>query len=189
MEELIKLMSQMKDKDVLNKISQRAGTDQGTTMDVMSKAMPALMKALGENTQDTSKASSLETALDHHGEDNISDLNGFLGDINSQDAQKMLGHILSGKKDQVQQQVSMDTKANANQVGDIMSLLAPMLIGMLANQKKKGNIGIQDIGRLGQRSGQQNNFIMDLATKFFDKDGDGSVMDEAMDFVSKMMKK
>ncbi len=67
----------------------------------------------------------------------------------------------------------------------MLSLLAPMLMGMLAKKKKEGNVSDHNIGSLtdtfkNSLGSATGGGIFDLAKEVLDKDHDGSVMDDLM---------
>jgi len=61
--------------------------------------------------------------------------------------------------------------------------LAPMVMGMLGKQKREQGLGVDGLsdllGGVVKQQKKNNSPLMDLATRFLDKDGDGSIADEA----------
>lgn len=75
--------------------------------------------------------------------------------------------------------------SRGSQVQTLLSLLAPMLMGMLAKKKKEGNVSDHNIGSLtdtfkNSLGSATGGGIFDLAKEVLDKDHDGSVMDDLM---------
>ena len=113
----------------------------------------------------------------------MEDLQSFLGSMDLQDGQKMLGHILGGKKNQVESSISKSSGLSSSQVTGLLAMLAPVLIGMLGKKKKEENISKDSLpdltGSLGKiLSGGSGNGLMDMAKNILDKDQDGSFVDD-----------
>ena len=80
--------------------------------------------------------------------------------------------------------ISKMSGLGGKQAGSLMTMLAPVLMGMLGKQKKEQNL---DIGGLANLLNQQThqrkssgNPLFDMANQFLDADGDGSAVDDIM---------
>lgn len=76
----------------------------------------------------------------------------------------------------------------SNKTGDLMTMLAPVVMGMLGKAKRENNLdasGISDV--LGGFAKQQKdtNPMMGMITKMLDADGDGSIVDDVLGMLGK----
>ncbi len=150
-------------QQVISGIGNQVGTSEKETASVVNSALPVLMGMLNNNATSEAGAASLLGALnnDHDGSilDNIS---GFLNAGNTTDGNGILGHILGGKKNTVENAISKDTGVSVANVGKIMALLAPIIMGYLGKQKKSSNVtsagGLGDLlgGLMGGSGGSSS---------------------------------
>ncbi|MEP6704011.1 MAG: DUF937 domain-containing protein, partial [Acidobacteriota bacterium] len=104
------------------------------------------------------------------------------------DAGGILGHILGNNQGTVVQQASNRSGLGAGQVAQILMMLAPIVMGYLGRQKQQQGVGADGLGGLlggllggGQASAapqSSGNAVVDMASSYLDKDGDGSSMDD-----------
>jgi hypothetical protein len=92
--------------------------------------------------------------------------------------------------------VSQMSGLNNNQTSQLMTMLAPVVMGMLGKTKRENGLDVGGLASLlnGTVSQQQNsNPTMALVTSFLDSDGDGSIMDDVanmgMKFLGGLFKK
>ena len=149
-------------------------------------ALPILMKGMEWNASSPEGTAGLLNALNnkHDGSilDNLSGLfNGGVDDSVKQDGAGILGHILGGKQKGVQQVIGQKSGLDADTVGNILKIAAPLVMGYLGKQKNNQNIANSgDLtgllgGLLGGNSAKsEQNFLEQI----LDADGDGSVVDD-----------
>lgn len=174
------------------KILAELGSKVQATPDEVRKAatlgVPTLVEALDRNAREDGKKASLARALEDHGNDDVDDVEGFLNGVDVNDGNKMLDHIFGERKVNVENNIANNSGLGIGQVSGLMSMLAPLLMGMLGKKKREDNVSegnLSDLtgslgGVLGGLLGQKNSGVMDIAKKMLDKDGDGSFMDDLM---------
>ena len=96
---------------------------------------------------------------------------------------KMLQHIFSDKKDLVQSNLSKTTGLKQDQISSLLSQLAPLLLGVLGNQKKEQNINAEGVSNLTNSLTKklqqtEGDSIFSLVTKLLDSNKDGSIVDD-----------
>lgn len=179
------LGSLLSEGQTLEDIARKVGANPTDVKKAATMSLPTLVEALNKNAQDEEKRASLNKALEDHSEDNVENLQGFLNNMDLEDGQKMLGHILGGKKSQVESNISKSSGLSSGQVTGLLAMLAPILIGMLGKKKKEENISKDSLpdltGSLGNiLGGGSGGGLMDMAKKVLDKDQDGSFLDDLM---------
>ncbi|GAB5563171.1 MAG: DUF937 domain-containing protein [Winogradskyella sp.] len=178
-------------KTIINGVSGSTGTNENKTSSVLTMALPVLMKAMERNAATPEGAEGLMGALSgkHDGSilDNLGDL--FGGGVNEDvkvDGSKILGHILGGKQQGVQQVIGQKAGIDSNSVGEILKVAAPILMGVLGKQSRQNNVNSQgDLTGLlgGLLGGNQAQNEQSFFEKILDADGDGSVIDDVAGMV------
>lgn len=68
---------------------------------------------------------------------------------------KLLGHILGGRQPQVEQTVSQNSGLDPQQVGRLLMVLAPIVMGVLARKKQQEGLNPGQLGTVLQQGQQQ----------------------------------
>ena len=189
--DLMKLISgQLDNPDMLSSLGQQVGAKPDQVENVMKLGLPTLLQALGKNAGTPEGAASLANALDQHKDDGVDDLQGFLGKVDTKDGEKMLGHILSGKQNNVLGKLAGQTGLESGQVNGLLASLAPMLMGALGQQKQEQGVDANGLsGMLGGLLGQAGSAgLMGKVTGMLDADGDGDIMDDVKGMLGKFFK-
>jgi hypothetical protein len=180
MSSLIELVTQQLGGGNLQNISQQLGSDDKTTTSAVAAALPLLMGALARNASQSDGAQSLSNALekDHDGSI-LNNVAGFLGQSESGPGAGILRHVLGAKQPAAEATVSKATGMNAASVGKLMTMLAPVVMGVLGQQKRQQNLDANGVASMldherqeAQRRAPQQ---AGLLTAFLDSDGDGDV--------------
>lgn len=185
------LLGQQQGSSAINQISQNLGADQSTINNAIQMALPVILGGLANNVQQPQGAESLNSALekDHDGSllNSLSDfLQGGVPSPQQADRQTngagILEHILGGSQAPAAQEISKNTGLNTGQVANLLITLAPIVMAYLGKQKQQNGLdtgGLSDL-ILGQKQQAQSsgNPMIDMASKWLDKDGDGSAMDD-----------
>ena len=177
------LDSILKDPSILQTLGNKVNADPEEVKKAATLGVPTIIEALNRNAQSSEKKEALAKALDDHKDDDINDLSSFLNGIDPDDSEKMVGHILGQEKSKVENSISKSSGLGIGQVSGLMSMLAPILMGMLGNKKKETNIGVDGLSDLtgslgGLLGGGGAGGLMGMATKILDQDGDGDFMDD-----------
>lgn len=182
----------------LQQISRQLGIDQSQAAGAVGAALPLLMGALGKNASQPQGAEALFGALqkDHAGGGGIGDLLGMvLGGAQSRqtDGAGVLGHIFGGQQARAEQSLGAATGLGGDRAGQLMKILAPIVMAYLAKRMFGGNDGgsgqasalgggnpTADIlgavlGQEQQQVRQQGGIGGGLLGAVLDKDGDGDV--------------
>lgn len=128
----------------LQQISQQLGIGRTQAAGAVSAALPLLIGALGKNASQPQGAEALFGALqkDHTGGGGIGDLLGMvLGGAQSRqtDGAGMLGHILGGQQGRAEQHLGNATGLGGDRAGQLMKILAPIVMAYLAKRMFSGN--------------------------------------------------
>lgn len=205
MANLIDLLQSQLSDGLIDQLSKQIGAPQQQTRTAADSILSSLIGGLARNAQQPGGADALANALDndHDGSllDNLNDLigGGQTANINPRAAngEGILKHVLGGKKGGVMDMVSQISGLGQGQTGNLMAMLAPIVMGMLGKQKRQSGLdsgGIASIlaSALGTQQ-QRGGLATTLITNLLDRDGDGSAIDDVakigMNIFSKFFKR
>ena len=188
---ILDLLSSDLGKQIVSGVAGSTGNDSAKTSSVLTMALPVLMKAMQNNASTPEGAEGLMGALSgkHDGSilDNLGGLfGGGVDEKVKQDGAGILGHILGGKQQGIEQVIGQKSGLGAASVANILKVAAPLLMGVLAKQKKEQNINNSgDLTALlgGLLSGNSADNDQNFLEKMLDADGDGSVIDDVAGMV------
>lgn len=129
------------------RISQLAGAigaDESSTEKAVASALPALVGGLAANASNPTGAAALDAALDAHDEtvfDRFGELVGGAGP-----GKGIVSHVLGDKAEGVANALAGSSGVSVDAIAKLLPMLAPLVMGVLGQQKKSGSI---DIGGLG----------------------------------------
>ena len=176
----------------MQQIAQQLGASSQQIESAVGAALPLLLGALDQNATQPQDAAALFNALERdHGQATPQGLGG-LGDLLSAvlggagaapgrgaggglgDGAAILGQILGGNRQQAENQLGQATGLGSR-AGQLLAMLAPMVMAYLANRVKAGNM---DASALGQTRGQeharqQGGLGGGLLGSLLDQNGDG----------------
>lgn len=179
MSSLIEMLGQTLQGNNLSKISQEVGADEATTKNAISAALPALIGALSKNGSSEQGAESILGALekDEHDGGILDNLSDFLGKKQYDEPRGgsgILEHLLGGKRAKVEQSIGKSSGLGSNGAGQLMKILAPMVLGALGKQKKQQGLNAGSLqGFLGGEKDSVEKQSGGLLGRFLDQDGDG----------------
>ncbi len=166
-----------------NDISRQIGADPGATASAISMALPVLLSALSRNAQAPGGADALHQAIgrDHDGS-LLDNLSGFLGNSQNGPGAGILRHVLGDRNPAATQAISRGSGLNAQQVTQLLMMLAPVVLAYLGRQQRKQGLdsgGLSSmLGEAQQQQTQSSPDLMGFATKMLDQNQDGSVLDD-----------
>lgn len=182
------LLANLSNNDNLQSISTKANTSPDTTQQIIKLAGPLLMGALANNTKTDQGKQALHQAVKtkHTKTTANGDLSTMLQNVDMQDGAKILGHIFGSQQEQVTQKVAQKAGVDSTQAANILSVLAPMILGNLGSQVESQNQTPDDLATTVQQ--QASGFDLNsLATSLLDQNHDGSVVDDLANMALKKL--
>ena len=183
------LQGNMSDALIDQLSNQIGGADKQQTARATEGIMTTLMGALAKNASTPEGANSLFNALekDHDG-GILDDLSGLIGGNVRPEQQRaangmgILKHLLGGKQNGAIDMISQMSGLDSGKTGNLMAMLAPVIMGTLGKTKRQQGLDVGGIASLLTNSVStqrgSNNPTMDLVTRMLDADGDGSIVDD-----------
>lgn len=180
---LLEMLQQRLGGDAVNQISQKIGADPGTTGNAIDAALPLLLTAMARKTGDGAQAHSLATAVseDHDGSI-LDDVPGFVSRSDTGPGAGILRHVLGGSQQSVQNGLGQATGLDSGKTGQLLTVLAPLVMGALGRAKRDRGLDAGGLSTL--LAGEQEHLkqsapgVMGALSRFLDRDNDGSVMDD-----------
>lgn len=180
------------DQSTLDQMSQQLGESPQATGNALAAAVPILLSALSRNASADQGRESLFNALsnDHDGSilDNIM---GFLGHADSGPGAGILGHVFGNSQTGVVNALAKATGMQAGNVGQLLQILAPLVMGFLGRARSQQNMNQFDISSMlgGETQYAQSAApdFMSTISRFLDQDGDGSVVDDLGGLLGRML--
>ena len=188
--DLMSLLQGQLTPEIIGQLSQQTGASPTQTATAAEGVFSTLLGGLAKNAAGGG-AEGILGALDRdHDGSVLNDVMGMLsgtggGNAAALNGAGILGHILGGQQQGAAQVISQASGVQQSGVADLMIKLAPMVMGVLAQQKQQQGLDASGLaGMLGGAVQTQNaNPLMQLATQFLDKDHDGSMVDDLMGMV------
>ena len=187
MASILDLLNSDMGKTLIEGTSKQLGQDKAKTSTALSAALPLILGAMKNNAKTPEGASGLLNALgnDKHSGSILDNLGSILGgggidDNVLKDGAGILGHVFSGREQNVANAVSKSSGLDAGSAMNILKVAAPFIMGYLGKEKRQKNVsnesGIGDLlgGLLGNESQQQQSMV----ERLLDADGDGSIIDD-----------
>ena len=164
-----------------NQIGQQFNIESNKVSSVITAALPTLIGAMQKNASTEGGANALSKALGDHAGDSIFNM----GSVNLADGGKILSHILGSNTNSIFSALAKQTGTNSNQVSNILSAIAPTLLGLLFKGQKSSNTSAGGLGGMlgailssgGASSGKSSSGLglgTILGAALSDKDGDGT---------------
>ena len=177
----------------LGQLAEQVGGNEGQVKNGVMAALPAMLTALSKNTGTEKGAQELNNALEtKHDGSILNNLSGYLSNPDLKDGAGILNHLFGSQTSNVANAVSQSSGLDSNGSMKMLQMRAPVLMGMLGQQKKQNNLDAEGIGNLtsmlasnfGSEAGASG--IMDVVTNLLDANKDGNVMDDIMGMVGKL---
>lgn len=166
------------------------GVSREQTASASSSIISVLINAMARNAATPDGAESLNNALerDNHGSllDNLTDLiGGGMTNNRAANGGGILKHILGRRTNDTVEQLGQRTGMSTGSILQMMTTLAPVLMGVLGRTKQQANLNADGLGGLldgfmrrnvqPSRPAQQTNIGLG---GLLDRDGDGSAIDD-----------
>jgi hypothetical protein len=182
MTDLLSSIRQQLNPATIQQISRTLGADPATTSSAVSMALPALLGGLSQNASNPQGAAALNTALDAHDGSILDNLGGLLGGAAASGiGGAILGHIFGPKRGAVEQGVGKASGLNAQQVAQLLAILAPIVMGVLGRAKQQSNLDASRLPDVLQQTTQQmqtESPSLGGLAGMFDQNHDGQIADD-----------
>lgn len=166
----------------IQKMSASIGADPATTEKAVSMALPALLGGLARNASKPQGAQSLDRALNDHDGGILDNLGGILGSGGAGGiGGAILGHIFGSRRAPVEEGVGKATGLDSQQIGKLLVMLAPIVMGVLGRMKQQKRIDASRLPDVLQKSTKRMEQDVPGAgglASMLDSNNDGQIADD-----------
>ena len=190
--DLLNMLTGALDGGSTKSLGKAVGLNDDVVSNVVSGALPMILGALNRNTNSSSGAESLVSALtkDHDGSI-LNDLGGFFGQAPTSRDDRMVNHIFGNKRAAIERNIGKANGIDANQVGQVLMQLAPVVLGALGKQQRSQGFDASGLSNfLNQEERQVAKKAPDALSmigNFLDDDGDGNATDEVLEIGANLL--
>jgi hypothetical protein len=187
----MEILMQQISGNAISKIAKQFGLDSATASRAVGMAMPILISALTRNSSTQSGASSLHQALlkDHDGSI-FDNLGGLISNVAGGSGAGILKHILGAQQATVTSRVSQSAGVDPDTMGQIMQMVAPMVMGALGKTTQEQGLDVSGLSAFLSTQEEETKAaepdLFGSLSKMLDADGDGNPMDDIGGMLGKL---
>jgi hypothetical protein len=164
-------------------IAQRFGISETAANTAIQMAVPLLVTALARNASQPQEAQNIHQAVSNDHDGSIFDnLMGYLGNPQSANGSKILGHVLGNQQPAVESTLAQATGMDQSSAGGILETLAPLVMGSVGKAQHENGLdpsGLSNFLNDQQQEAQANApGAMGVLSSMLDQNKDGSSMDD-----------
>ena len=142
------LMEQLQNRGAVDQIAGKLGVAPDQANSAVTAAVPAILAGLARNTQQPQGAAALAGALERDHDGSVLSDNSYFDSYADKKGGSILGHVFGDQTPAVASQVSALGGLNPSQGGELMTMLAPLVMGFLGKEKSSGGLDISSLGQL-----------------------------------------
>ena len=160
----------------IESISAQLHINAAATSRAISMAVPILLGRLSKNASDGAGSAALDVALNAHDGQVLDNSPAPFGG-----GAAILTHILGARRSAVEEGVGRATELDAQKVGELLVVLAPIVMGVLGRMRREHNVTAEQLpvvlGQANLDMTRQSSAVGDLS-RVLDSEDDGSIADE-----------
>jgi hypothetical protein len=186
MASILDLLNTQMGEELAKKASSKTSEDKGKVTSALGMALPLILGAMKRNTKDPEGAENLDKALqsEKHNGDVLNNLEDKDAEELTGEGSKILNHVLGSRQSGISKTIAGALNMDESSVNKILEMAAPVIMGLLGQQKRKDNVGASGLsGLLGSVMGSNSSHDQSLVETLLDADGDGSVIDDVAGMV------
>ena len=136
------LLSSMTSQSSVNQVAGKTGLSKKQIQTLLTLAIPLLIKFMTTTASSGSGAQSLLGALAQH--NNKKDMAEQLQEADTDDGEKIIGHIFGSQKAEVEQNLSAQSGLSAEQVNQILAIIAPAMMSGVSEAASDASLSQQN---------------------------------------------
>ncbi len=144
---LLDLLTGAAGNQVANDAESKFGVSKNQMIALLAVAAPLIISYLRNKSKDANEANALNNALDRDHDGSILS-NPTQATAREAEGGSILSHIFGGEKANVENQLSQSTGISMDKIAPALSMLAPLIMGYIGQQKQQSNVGAGGLGDL-----------------------------------------
>jgi hypothetical protein len=181
MASILDLLNTDKGEEIISKASERTSESEEKVTQVIGMALPLLLGAMKRNISSPEGKKDLNRVLnsEKHGANYLENLGDMDPEEMTEDGGQILDHILGGTQNNIITTIATTLGLKNSTVAEITKMLAPMLLSILATQKKKANVDASGLEELiSSVMGATGKYDNSLIETLLDNKGDINVIND-----------
>lgn len=181
MASILDLLNTDRGTELISKASKSTSESKEKVTGVIGMALPLLLGAMKRNINSPEGKNNLDQALNDkkHGENYLENFSEMDPDEMTADGSKILDHILGDRQNHIITTIATTMGMKNSTVAEITKMLAPLLLSILASQKRKENIDASGLGELlSSVMGSSGKFDNSLIETLLDNKPDINVIND-----------
>ncbi len=142
------LMEQLESRGAIDQIASKLGVPPGQASSAVAAGVPAILAGLAKNAQKPEGASAIASALEKDHDGSVLDDDSYFDSYQEKKGEGILGHVFGDKTGSVESQVSALGGLDGAKGGELMKMLAPLIMGYLGKQKSSGGLDVSSLSQI-----------------------------------------
>lgn len=143
------VLGQLKNEDTLKNVGNRANAQPSEVQNIAQKGLPLIMEGLNQRTnQDKEASAQLASSISKHEQDDVNNLSGLLQQTDQNEGSSLLNLAFGNRQSDIENQLSKETGVASSKVSNILKMIAPIALSMLAKKKGSGSLGSSGLSSL-----------------------------------------
>ena len=132
--DLASMLQTMLSADSIAKMGEKTGTSTDEVKSVLFSALPAMLNGVQGQASNQDTVAGFAGALDSHALDDTSNIAAFLSNVDLEDGEKIVGHLLGGDQAATMKAAADKAGLSTAATGSILGAAAPLLMSLLGQQ-------------------------------------------------------
>lgn len=132
--DLTSMMKTMLSSDSIAQMSKKTGTSTDGVKSVLLSSLPAMLNGVKGQANNKSTVAGFAGALDSHAQDDTSDISSFLANVDLEDGDKIVKHLLGSSKSATTRAAAKKAGISTSSSKSIIDTAAPLLMSLIGQQ-------------------------------------------------------
>ncbi len=132
--DLTSMMKTMLSSDSIAQMSKKTGTSTDGVKSVLLSSLPAMLNGVQGQANNANTVAGFAGALDSHAQDDTSDITSFLSNVDLEDGDKIVKHLLGGAKSATTRAAAKKAGISTSSSKSIIDTAAPLLMSLIGQQ-------------------------------------------------------
>lgn len=131
------MMQMLLNSGSLGQMSQMLGVGEKEASSAVEEVLPMLLKGMQGQAKNKDTREGFLQALKDHSNDDVSDINKYLKNVDTDDGAKIVKHLLGAQQEEVAAKAKKKSGLDTKTILKIMAIAAPFLMSKMGKTAKK----------------------------------------------------